>query len=187
MNDLLRHDLAYVISTEEILWGGALLAFTIAIHGLGMLLTLHVSRMLKHRFEPLYRRYLAFGMGILVVAAWLIVLVHCTEILLWASFYVLRGAVQNPSAAFYYALVNYTTLNSGYLPDRWRLLEGVCAMAGLLTFAWSTGVLVTLAQEFQDRAMRASRAGPPRPGPEPVADPRHGSGDRDAANELRPR
>ena len=76
---------------------------------------------------------------------------------MWAGFYVWRGAIPNPSTAFYYALVNYTTLDSGYLPQRWRLLEGVLAMAGLLTFAWSTGVLFTLAQEFQDRALGKPR------------------------------
>jgi hypothetical protein len=62
-------------------------------------------------------------------------------------------------------LVNYTTLDSGYLPQRWRLLEGVLAMAGLLTFAWSTGVLFTLAQEFQDRALGRSRRDKVDPGP----------------------
>ena len=31
------------------------------------------------------------------------------------------------------------------------------AIAGLMTFAWSTGVLLTVPQEFQDREMRALR------------------------------
>ena len=35
------------------------------------------------------------------------------------------------------------------LPLGWRLLEGMLPMAGLMTFAWSTGVLFTLAQDFQ--------------------------------------
>jgi len=83
----------------------------------------------------------------------MIILTNFVEISMWAGFYVLCGAIRNPNVAFYYALVNYTTLDSGYLPQRWRLLEGVLAMAGLLTFAWSTGVLFTLAQEFQDRAL----------------------------------
>ena len=166
MNEILRDDLVYVISTEEILWGGVLLAITIALHGLGMLLTLHVSKGLKRRFERLQSRSFVFGVVVIVVAAWMIILVNFVEISVWASFYVWRGAIQNPSAAFYYALVNYTTLDSGYLPQRWRLLEGVLAMAGLLTFAWSTGVLFTLAQEFQDRALRASKHGAKAPPPQ---------------------
>jgi hypothetical protein len=101
--------------------------------------------------------------AVLVVAAWMIVLVNVTEISVWAAFYVWRGALENAHAAFYYALVNYTTLDSGYLPQRWRLLEGILAMSGLLTFAWSTGILLMLAQEFQERALRPS-AHPPDAG-----------------------
>ena len=68
--------------------------------------------------------------------------------------YIYSGALQNPSSAYYYALVNYCTLNSGYLPQHWRLLEGILGMAGLLTFAWSTGIMFTLAQGFQERHVR---------------------------------
>jgi len=48
------------------------------------------------------------------------------------------------------------------------LLEGMIATAGLLGFAWSTGVLLTLAQEFQDQQMqwlKARRARPAAPRP----------------------
>jgi hypothetical protein len=160
MNELMRDDLVYVISTEEILWGGALLAVTIVVHGLGMLLTMRTSQALEQRFKWLYDRSFGFGVLTIVVCAWMIVLVNLVEIMVWAGFYIWQRAIPNPSVAFYYALVNYTTLDSGYLPRHWRLLEGVLAMAGLLTFAWSTGVLVTLAQQFQQRALRASGAKP---------------------------
>jgi hypothetical protein len=150
-------DLTYVVSTEETLWGGALLAITIALHGIGMLLTLRVTRALKRMLEPAQSRHFLAGVAILVVAAWMIIVVNLVEIAVWAGFYVWQGAVANPSAAFYYALVNYTTLDSGYLPQRLRLLEGILAMAGLLTLAWSTGVLFMLAQQFQDRALATDK------------------------------
>jgi hypothetical protein len=58
------------------------------------------------------------------------------------------------SVAYYFTVMEYTTVGSQYnLPLRWRLLEGMVAMAGLLCFAWSTGVLFTLAQEFQQKQM----------------------------------
>jgi hypothetical protein len=171
VNEIRIVESSYVISTEEILWGDVLWTITIALHGLGMVLTLHVSKALKRQFERLDSRSFLFGVVILVVAAWMIVLVNLAEISVWAGFYVWRGAIQNPSIAFYYALVNYATLDSGYLPRRWRLLEGVLAMAGLLTFAWSTGVLFTLAQQFQDRALRTGK-------------PRHEKADREAASDV---
>ena len=39
------------------------------------------------------------------------------------------------------------------LPANWRLLEGMIAISGLMTFAWSTGVLFALAQEYQARVL----------------------------------
>ena len=53
------------------------------------------------------------------------------------------------------SVFEYTTVGSNFnLPLHWRLLEGMIATAGLLTFAWSTGILMTLAQEFQDQRMQ---------------------------------
>ena len=46
-------------------------------------------------------------------------------------------------------------MGSNYnLPQNWRLLEGMIATAGLLGFAWSTGVMLTLAQNFQVHRMQ---------------------------------
>jgi hypothetical protein len=153
MDQFLQRDLAYVTRLDEVLWGGMLLALTIAIHGVGMLLTLRASNALKGRFEQALSQYPAVGLGILILAAWMIILVNLTEVMVWAGFYVWKGAQPNPFSAFYNALLNYTTLQAGYLPLRWRLLEGMLGMAGLLTFAWSTSVLFSLAQKFQEQAL----------------------------------
>jgi len=146
---VIKEELHYAVSLDEVLWGGLLLAITMVIHGAGMVLTLRANHALRQRFDR-YRSFL-LGLGVLIVAAWMIILCDLVEIFAWAGFYVLSGAMQNPSSAYYYALVNYCTLNSGYLPQHWRLLEGMLGMAGLLTFAWSTGIMVTLAQRFQER------------------------------------
>jgi len=149
---VIKEELHYAISLDEILWGGLLLAITMVVHGSGMVLTLRTNHALRQKVE----RYQSFllGLGVLIVAAWMIILVDLVEVLVWSGFYVLAGAMHNPSSAYYYALVNYCTLNSGYLPEHWRLLEGMLGMAGLLTFAWSTGIMVTLAQRFQERHAR---------------------------------
>ena len=151
MNEIvvIKDELHYAISLREVLWGGLLLAITMVIHGTGMVYTLRAHHALREKVERFQSFFL--GLGILVIAAWMIILVDLIEVLVWSGFYVLSGAMQNPSSAYYYALVNYCTLNSGYLPRDWRLLEGMLGMAGLLTFAWSTGIMVTLAQRFQER------------------------------------
>jgi hypothetical protein len=149
----------YVMSVEELFWGGVLVAITMVLHGFGMLFVLRTSGFFKLRFEltPTFSK----GMMILVVASWMIMLVHLVEVLAWAGFFLASDAVNtttdaraNASLCYYFALMDYTTLGSSYnLHLRWRLLEGMIAMAGLLTFAWSTGVMLTLAQEFQDHQM----------------------------------
>ena len=90
------------------------------------------------------------GGAVLILASWMIVFIHLVELLVWAAFFLWQGAMPNASNAYYFALMQYTTVGSSLnLPPRWRLLDGMLPIAGLMTFAWSTGVLLTLAQEFQ--------------------------------------
>jgi hypothetical protein len=143
----------YVMSLEEILWGVMLVAVSMIIHGFGMILTLQMNHGFRTRLDrsPSF----ALGVGVLILSSWMIILVHLVEVMVWAGFFVWKGAMPNPSIAYYFALNEYTTLGSNYdLPQHWRLLEGMIATAGLLGFAWSTGILLTLAQEFQDRQMK---------------------------------
>ena len=142
----------YVIRLEELAWGFLLLAVTLAIHGVGMLITLRVADAIKDRFKE--SMSISLSLGIVILASWIIILTSCVEIWVWSEFFVLQGALPNRSVAIYYALVNYTTLDSGYLPQRWHLLEGLLAMAGLLTLAWSTGILYTLVDDFQRKQTR---------------------------------
>jgi hypothetical protein len=147
----------YAIRLEEVAWGGLLIAITLSIHAFGMLMVLRVERALKRPFE----RSPSFGKGIAVIIleSWLILIVHLIEVGIWARFLFWKGALPTPSLAYYFSLNQYTTVGSGYsLPLRWRLLEGMLAMAGLLTFAWSTGILFTLATDFQEEQLKLIEA-----------------------------
>jgi hypothetical protein len=148
-------DLAYVIRLDEVAWGGVLLALTIALHGIGMFPILRIAIALMNRAKRAGREFLAVRLGILIVAVWMIVLVHLMEIALWAGFFVWKDAQPDIFNAFYHSMLNYTTLQAGYLPLRWRLLEGMLGIAGLLTFAWSTTVLLTLAPKLAEQTNRA--------------------------------
>ena len=152
----------YVISLDEILWGGLLVAITMAIHGTGMFSILGLVDWLKERFAAL-QKFMG-SLFVVILAALLITSTNVLEVIVWAVFFVLKGAQPSHSISFYNALLNYTTLQAGYLPQRWHLLEPALGMAGLLTMAWSTGILYMLAQEFQD--MRPSRRKRPTANPE---------------------
>jgi hypothetical protein len=142
----------YVISLEEALWGSLLVAITMVIHGTGMFWILRITESLKEIFHPL--ESFVGGLGLVILASLLIIFTNILEVIVWAAFFVLQGAQPNHSVALYNALLNYTTLQADYLPQRWHLLEALLGMAGLLTVAWSTGILYMLAQDFQDTQLR---------------------------------
>jgi hypothetical protein len=148
MSDFPARDLAYVIRLDEIGWGCLLLALSITVHVIGTLRILRMTSALTARTVQIRRRFQAAGMSIVVVAVLMIVVVHLAEIAIWAGFYVWKDAQPNVFSAFYNALLNYTTLQAGYLPQRWRLLEGMLGMTGLITFAWSTMALYSVAEKF---------------------------------------
>jgi len=149
----MSHEPGYVIKFGELLWGLGLLAVTMTIHGIGMLWTLRVTGAYARRFKD--AGTFAPSLGRVVLATWMITSVHLLEVFVWAAFLIWKGAVSVRTQAYYVALMNYTTLGSEFpLATGWRLLEGMTGIAGLMTFAWSTGVLMTLAQNFQDEALK---------------------------------
>ena len=142
----------YVIKLDEVMWGGLLVAITMAIHGTGMFSILRLVDAIKEHFEPL--ESFVGGLGLVILASLLIIVTNIIEVMVWTVFLFLKGAQTNHHRAFYNAMLNYTTLQAGYLPDRWHLLEPLLGMAGLLTVAWSTGILYMLAQDFQETQLR---------------------------------
>jgi hypothetical protein len=142
----------YVIKLDEVIWGSLLVAITMAIHGTGMTSILRLVDAIKERFGPV--ESFVGGLGLIVLASLLVVVTNIIEVMVWTVFFFLKGAQTNHHRAFYNAMLNYTTLQAGYLPERWQLLEALLGMAGLLTFAWSTGILYMLAQDFQNNQMR---------------------------------
>ena len=145
----------YEIKLHEVMWGGLLVAITMAIHGTGMFVILRFVESLKERFAPMESFF--GGLGLVILASIMIVMVNILEVMVWMLFFLLKDVQVNHSTAFYNGLLNYTTLQAGYLPQHWRLLEPLLGMAGLLTVAWSTGILYMLAQDFQDTQLKRRR------------------------------
>ena len=140
----------YVVSIEEVLWGGILVAITMGMHGFGMLTVLRVNYNVKNLLRS--RKSVFAGLLPVIFASGMILIVHLFEVLVWGLFFIWKGCFTNFSLSIYFALNEYTTVGSKYnLPLQWRLLEGMISITGLLSFAWSTGVLFTLAKEFQDQ------------------------------------
>src|SRR6266403_1335911 len=91
----------YVVSLEESLWGGILIAVSMAIHGFGMLMVLRVNNAVTQRLQS--KRSLAYGMFPVILASCMILFVHLIEVMVWALFFLSRGAFPNSSVAFYFS------------------------------------------------------------------------------------
>jgi hypothetical protein len=153
--------LPHLVTVEEFAWGITLVAFTMAVHGIGVVVTLNIGSRLHRGFSGWFGRL--WRLSRLITATWMLVVVHLFEVtFIWGAFFWWQDAFTSTRDAVYYALMQYTTVGSALaLPDRMRVLGGMVSMAGLLTFAWSTSVLLVLAQDFQKEYLEDG----PRRGP----------------------
>jgi lysylphosphatidylglycerol synthetase-like protein (DUF2156 family) len=115
------------------------------------LATLRMNERLQRRFRG--SESFAVGVGIIIVASWIMLLTSLVEVVVWAVFFVWQHAQSSHSPAVYNALLNYTELQAGYLPMHWHLLEGLLGLAGVMTMAWSAGTLYALVDVFQKQQL----------------------------------
>ena len=82
----------------------------------------------------------------IVVAVLFVLLVHTIQVWIWAFAFHLLGALPAFEPALYFALVTFTTVGYGdvVLHPEWRLLAGLAAANGFLSFGWSTAYMVEL-------------------------------------------
>ena len=132
----------------EIGIGTALVLLVLFAHGFAMFA---IQRMFDTWFphlvlrpHPVLTKVLIGGVVLSLLA------VHYVEILMWAATMYAVGALPDMRNAFYFAGGAYTTYGSGdlYLPANWRLLGFMIATSGLFTFAWTTGILISLMNRF---------------------------------------
>ncbi len=89
-----------------------------------------------------YRRFpLAFDLGI--EGLWMLIVLTST-VWGWAALYMALGLFDNIEPALYFSIVSFTTVGYGdvVLEPGWRLLAGMTATHGLLTFGLFTAFLV---------------------------------------------
>ena len=124
----------------EVLVGGVLLTATMVVHGLGMYCVVTAAKhMLGARHEMRQHIHVVRVVSILIV---LTLATHLLDIMLWAVALDAMHLVSPVRHAVHFAALTYTTLGAPTsLPEQWLLLEAGCAVAGTLTFAWTTAVM----------------------------------------------
>ncbi|MGB7244118.1 MAG: ion channel [Sulfitobacter sp.] len=95
---------------------------------------------------------LVYDLGI--AGLW-ILLVLTSSVWGWAALYIVLGLFDNLEPALYFAIASFTTVGYGdvVLEPGWRLLAGMTATHGLLTFGLFTAFLVEVFN-FPTRARR---------------------------------
>lgn len=133
----------------EVVLCGVLLVATMVIHGAGMYCVVSAARYMLAQNQP-SRRSVHIGMvtPILVIVT---LTTHLVDITFWALAFETMGLVSPVRHAIHFAALTYTTLGAPFsLPEQWLLLEAACAVAGTLTFAWTTAVMFQILNRVFD-------------------------------------
>ena len=152
----------------QIALGACLMLVTIAVSGISLW---WVERWLRHRHGWLVVPPHAAKLVLLLcgAAVWVMGIVT-VGVWLWALAFLALGVLPGLEPCVYFALVSYTTLGYGdvLLPHEWRLLGGMAAANGFITFGLLVASLtealrmVRLAQIAQENDRKS--AAPPRTG-----------------------
>lgn len=99
---------------------------------------------------------------VLILAFFVLILLHLTETAIWATFYFWRGLFPDFETSLYFSVGSYTTIGYGdvVLPQRWRMLGGIEGLCGVLLCGLSAAfVFAVVNSAFQFRVQqRAAKA-----------------------------
>lgn len=125
--------------------------------------TVCLRRYARFRVPPRTKPSPLRNISLLSVIMLLVTIGSLLQVVIWGLLFVLLGEFDDPSEAFYYSAVNFSTLGYGdiVMSARWRLLGPLEAFNGILMFGVSTA-LMTATVNLVLNQNRAARLGPRR-------------------------
>jgi hypothetical protein len=127
-----------------------LAALTVVVHAFGISLLLRYS--VKLSAQALRSPWLITWLFLRIV--WWLLLIHLSEIVLWALFFDWCGCLPDAETAFYFSGVTYATIGYGdvVLGAPWRMLAPVEGLMGILMCGLSAAYLfAVLSHIYQAR------------------------------------
>jgi len=119
-----------------------LIILVTVIHGTGIVF---MDRLFHHEARELRELKLAKReFAVMVPMALCLFALHCVEITVFASFYLVAGEAQTIRDALYHSALAYTTM--GVVEEsvnRWPMVTALEGLAGFLMIGWSAAVFVT--------------------------------------------
>ncbi|MEY3080301.1 MAG: hypothetical protein RJA94_286 [Pseudomonadota bacterium] len=109
---------------------------------------LQLERIIIH-LRRTFRRFA--NTATIVICVLFVMSVQTVNVWVWATTFYLVGVFQDFEPSLYFSLVTFSTLGFGdiILDEKWRLLSGLTAANGLLSFGWSTAYMVELVRRTQ--------------------------------------
>jgi hypothetical protein len=131
-------------------WGLPLIALNVVIHVLGLLLITERVEALQERVLARHRHNIGFVV-VIATTALLATGLHSLEGLLWATAYLLMGAMPDYGSAALYSLNAMTSFGhvNLSLEPRWQLMGALEALNGMLLFGLTTATLIGIIQKAQ--------------------------------------
>ena len=134
-------------------WGLLLLTVTTAVHAFGIVIIFRGLRsivQLAKTHESQIRHPLAFAVVVIAMVGLLLAVLHGVEAFLWATAYLLIGAMDTLRDAILYSLDSLTTRGSSglSLDTEWQLMGALEAADGMLLFGISTAFVFTVFQRI---------------------------------------
>lgn len=127
----------------QLFWALLLLVLIVSVHGAGIvgatkLLRLEDRKLRAHRVD-------ARAFGLLIAIALVLFALHLLEVVIFALFYMIVGAVDEFEAALFFSLSAFTTLGHPEMkfPSDWRIVGALEGLVGFLLIGWSTAVFIT--------------------------------------------
>ena len=145
----------------QLFWGLLLLVLIVSVQGAGIvaatkLLRLEDRKLRAHRVD-------VKAFGILIAIALVLFALHLLEIVIFAAFYMVVGAIDEFEPALFFSISAFTTLGHPEMqfPADWRIVGALEGLVGFLLIGWSTAVFVTdmskLLRESPDQGSDISR------------------------------
>ena len=87
----------------------------------------------------------------IVICVLFVMSVQTVNVWVWSLTFYFAGVFQSLEPSLYFTLVSFSTLGFGdiILDEKWRILSGLTAANGLLSFGWSTAYMVELVRRTQ--------------------------------------
>ncbi len=142
---------------EQFLAGGVLVLLTTIVHGGCTTFTLLILKWTRSG-----RLTLTTSVARTLLISYVVLMMFLASLLeagLWATVYLLVGAIEGAEKAMYFSLVTYTTLGYGdiTLGEQWRLLAAIQAGNGIIMFGWSTALVYAAVQHSVAHNQNTSR------------------------------